>query len=154
MRILGTHLVTLLLLLSATAFAQNAGQRATGTFEIKMTPQKDDNAPEGFGRYTIDKKFQGDLDATSVVWMLSAGTQTKGSGAYVALEKVTGKLKGRSGSFVLQHTGTMQAGKYQLDVVVVPDSGTGDLKGLSGKMKIIIEGDKHNYEFDYDLPTK
>lgn len=128
---------------------------ATGSFEVKSTPQ-----PSGFktedpdlGRTTGEKRFHGDLEATSEVQMLTAGTKTKGSAAYVAIEKVTGVLKGLSGTFILQHTGTMNRGVAQLTVTVVPDSGTGQLAGLSGKMNIIVAADgKHSYDFEYALP--
>jgi hypothetical protein len=86
--------------------------------------------------------------------MLAAGTAVKGSGAYVAIEKVTGTLQGRTGTFVLQHMGTMARNMPQLTINVVPDSGTGDLTGLSGKMTIVIAPDgKHSYGFEYTLPT-
>jgi hypothetical protein len=100
---------------------------------------------------TIDKQFHGDLEATSKGEMLAAGTAVKGSAGYVAMEKVTGTLKGRTGTFVLQHTGTMNRGEPQLSVTVVPDSGTGQLAGLTGKMAINIADGKHSYEFEYTL---
>jgi hypothetical protein len=130
--------------------------RATGTFEVKLTPQAQDDKTEdaNLGRMLIDKQFHGDLEGTSKGQMLSAMTSVKGSAGYVAIEKVTGKLHGRSGTFVLQHTGTMNRGVPQLSVTVVPDSGTGELTGLSGKMNIIIADGKHSYEFDYTLPEK
>jgi hypothetical protein len=126
---------------------------ATGTFEVKLTPQ----APEAgvdasLGRMTIDKQFHGDLEATSNGQILTAGTAVAGSAGYVAMERVSGKLRGRSGSFALQHTGTMAHGAFQLSVTVVPDSGTGELVGIAGAMKIIIDSGKHSYEFDYTLP--
>ena len=129
---------------------------ATGTFEVKLTPLA---APEGadaeLGRMTIDKQFHGDLEGTSKGYMLSsAGTVVKGSGGYVAIERVTGTLKGHSGSFVLQHSGTMNRGTPQLSVSVVPDSGTGQLAGLSGTMTIKIESGKHSYDFEYTLAEK
>ncbi len=87
--------------------------------------------------------------------MLTAGTEVKGSGAYVAIENVTGTLKGHTGSFVLQHSGTMTQGAPQLTITVVPDSGTGQLTGISGKMTITIAPDgKHSYDFEYTLPGK
>jgi hypothetical protein len=102
---------------------------------------------------TIDKQYHGDLEAAGVGQMLTAGTDVKGSGAYVAIEKVTGTLKGHSGSFMLQHSGTMSGGKFQLNIGVVPDSGTGQLAGIAGKMTIIIAADgKHSYDFEYTLP--
>ena len=140
----------------APGAAQKGGtmtSHASGTFEVKMTPQAPDGKPEDapVGRMTIDKQFHGDLEATSKGEMLAAMTSVKGSAGYVAMEKVTGTLKGRTGTFVLQHTGTMNRGEPQLSVTVVPDSGTGQLAGLSGKMTINIADGKHSYEFDYTL---
>lgn len=127
--------------------------RAAGTFDVKLTQQSTDAEDSGttLGRYALEKQFRGDLDATSKGEMLSAGTQTKGSAGYVAQERVTGTLAGRSGSFVLQHTGVMNRGAPGLTITVVPDSGTGGLAGLTGTMNIIIEAGKHSYELDYDL---
>lgn len=127
--------------------------RATGTFEVKLSPQSNDPEQGGstLARLTIDKQFRGDLDGTSKGEMLSAGTQTKGSAGYVAQERVSGTLGGTRGSFVLQHTGVMNRGAPGLTITVVPDSGTGDLAGLSGTMMIIIETGKHSYEFDYEI---
>ncbi|HLW51791.1 MAG TPA: DUF3224 domain-containing protein [Candidatus Angelobacter sp.] len=129
-------------------------QHAAGTFEVKMAPQKPDNEvaqAANIGRFSSDKVFHGDLEATSKGEMLAAG-DPKVSAGYVAMERVTGSLKGRKGSFVLQHSGTMTRGVPALSITVVPDSGTEELKGLSGKMKIIIAADgKHSYEFDYSL---
>ena len=123
---------------------------ATGTFEVKLTPQATDDP--ALGRLTIDKQFHGDLEGTSKGQMLTAMTDIKGSAGYVAIERVTGTLSGRAGTFALQHTGTMTRGAQQLSVTVVPDSGTGALAGLVGKMSIQIEGGKHSYEFEYSLP--
>ena len=126
---------------------------ASGSFEVKLNPLEVYNKSEGsnLARMSIDKQFQGDLTATSKGEMLSAMTDTKGSAGYVAIEKVTGTLHGRSGSFVLQHNATMTRGAPYLNIVVVPDSGTGELVGLTGKMLIIITDGKHSYEFDYAL---
>jgi predicted flavoprotein YhiN len=115
-------------------------------------------APDGkfedatLGRMTIDKQFHADLEATSLGQMLTAGTDVKGSAGYVAIERVTGTLHGRSGSFVLQHSGTMTRGALQLTITVVPDSGTAQLAGLTGKMAIKIADGKHSYDFEYTLP--
>lgn len=130
--------------------------RATGTFDVKVAPlepyNKDDKA---VGRLSLDKQFHGDLEGTSKGEMLAFGTGAPGtSGGYVAIEKVTGKLAGRSGTFVLQHNTTMTKGKSDMNIFVVPDSGTGELAGISGKMQIIIEGGKHSYVFEYALPEK
>lgn len=128
-------------------------RRASGTFEVKMTPQaSEDKADPGLTRMSIDKQFYGDLAATSKGQMLAAGSGAKGSSAgYVALERVSGTLDGHSGTFVLQHSGTMTRGTPELSVTVVPDSGTGQLVGLSGKMIINIADGKHSYDFDYTL---
>jgi hypothetical protein len=128
---------------------------ARGPFEVKLAPQKADNAQaegSGHGRMSIDKRFEGDLEATSQGEMLSFMSSTKGSAGYVAIERVTGSLGGRQGSFMLQHSGTMNRGAPELSITVVPDSGTGELTGLSGSMKIVITPDgKHSYEMTYSL---
>jgi len=124
--------------------------KATGTFEVKLTPATQDPAEaEVLGRRSIDKKFSGDLEATSRGVMLAAGTATKGSAGYVAIERVTGSLHGKSGTFVLQHFGIMNRGVGELTVRVVPDSGTDDLIGLAGTMTINIVDGKHLYELEY-----
>jgi hypothetical protein len=125
--------------------------RASGTFEVKLNPLETYHKTTGasLGRLSIDKQFHGDLDAVSQGEMLSAMGAVKGSAGYVAIERVSGTLSGRSGSFVFQHSGTMTRGTPQLSVSVVPDSGTGELTGLSGSMAIIIADGRHSYEFDY-----
>ena len=123
---------------------------AKGSFDVKTLPQPPVQGGGPFGLLVLDKHFHGDLDGPSAGVMIAGGV-AKGSGAYGALEQVTGTLHGRSGSFMLLHRGTMQGSSYQLTVDVVPDSGTGELAGLSGSMKIIIEGKNHSYEFDYRL---
>jgi len=128
---------------------------ASGSFEVKLIPIKDEGDDAGLGKMSIDKQYHGDLEATGKGIMLSsAATVVKGSGGYVAMERVTGTLKGRSGSFVLQHSGTMTRGTPQLSVTVVPDSGTGQLEGLTGTMNIKIDEGKHSYEFEYSLPQR
>ncbi len=127
---------------------------AIGTFEVKLTPQPDAGVADGLGRMSIDKQFHGDLEGTSKGQMLSAMGTVKGSAGYVAMEQVTGTLKGRTGSFVLQHSGTMRRGEPQLSVTVVPDSGTGELADLAGTFTITIDAGKHSYDFDYSLPAK
>jgi len=127
---------------------------ATGTFEVKLAPQPTDANADGpfLGRMSIDKQFHGDLEGTSRGEMLAAGTSVEGSAGYVAMERVSGTLHGRTGTFVLQHSGTMNRGAPRLTVNVVPDSGTGQLVGLTGTMNIIIADGKHSYELDYSLP--
>ena len=129
--------------------------RASGTFEVRLSPQVDGAAGgAGVGRMLIDKRFAGDLEATSKGQMLAVRTPTEGSAGYVAMELVTGKLSGRTGTFVLQHTGTMERGAQQHSVTVVPDSGTGELVGLAGRMEIVISEGKHSYHFDYTLGAR
>lgn len=127
---------------------------ATGTFEVKTIPQPPEDAAGGaaIGRLLLDKQFHGELEAKSVGVMLGARTPVQGSAGYVAQEVVTGVLNGRKGSFVLQHYGVMNKGSLEQIVTVVPDSGTDQLTGLSGKMTIIVENGAHNYRLDYTVP--
>lgn len=164
----GAALVVSAVLLAGGAFAPIAGsqpaqagsrkegtmtERATGTFEVKLTPQAPDDKVKdaAVGRMTIDKQFQGDLSGTSRGQMLAARTAVQDSAGYVAIEQIAGTLRGRSGTFVLQHSGTMSRGAQSLSITVVPDSGTGGLAGLSGKMSIAIDGGKHSYVFEYSI---
>ncbi len=130
-------------------------EHARGTFEVKMTPQApDDKSVDAtLGRLLLDKQFHGDLEALSKGQMLTAGTAVQGSAGYVAIERVSGTLQGRRGTFALQHTGTMTRGEPQLSITVVPDSGTDQLAGLAGKMTINIADGKHSYDFEYTLVT-
>jgi hypothetical protein len=124
---------------------------ARGPFDVKMTPHPGLEPP--LAQMVLEKRYRGDLDAEGRGVMLSAGTDVAGSAGYVAIESVTGMLGGRSGGFVLQHTGTMNRGEPSLSITVVPDSGTGELAGLSGRLGIDIrEGGAHFYDFDYALP--
>lgn len=125
---------------------------ARGTFDVQLKPQPLAHGEDATrGRLSIDKQFHGDIEGTSVGEMLSAGTAVPDSAGYVALERVSGTLHGRSGSFVLQHSGTMTRGEGQLSIGVVPDSGTGELAGLAGSMRLNISGGEHAYEFEYTL---
>jgi Protein of unknown function (DUF3224) len=128
-------------------------QVARGTFIVKLTPgpATDDPAVADLGRMTIDKLFHGDIEGTSKGEMLTAGTATKGSAGYVAMERVTGSLQGRKGSFILQHTATMSRGVPWLSISVVPDSGTGQLLGITGTLSILIENGEHSYVFEYTI---
>jgi Protein of unknown function (DUF3224) len=130
-------------------------QRAAGPFDVKVTPQKPDTQiarAANLGRLTVDKRFHGDLEGIGKGEMLATQTDTPGSAGYVAMERVTGKLKGRSGSFVLQHSGTMTRGAPVSTIGVVPDSGTGELRGLSGTMTVTVAADgAHSYSFEFRL---
>ena len=130
--------------------------QSTGTFTVKMTPQtwSENSVDHRLGRFLIDKQYHGDLEATGEGQMLAAGDGKPGSsGVYVAIERVTGSLHGRKGSFVLYHTGIMNKGLPTLTIAVAPDSGAGELTGLGGTMNIIIADGKHSYEFAYTLAT-
>jgi Protein of unknown function (DUF3224) len=125
---------------------------ASGTFEVKLTPQDDKSDDKSMGRMTSVKQWHGDLEGTSNGQMLTGGDVTRGSAGYVAIEKFTGALKGRKGTFMLQHSGTMTRGIGDLTITVVPDSGTEELKGITGQLTIKIESGKHFYNFEYSLP--
>lgn len=124
---------------------------ARGTFDVKTIPQPADDPSVAIGRLLLDKQFHGDLDAASKGQMLAVRTAVANSAGYVAMEQVSGTLLGRTGTFALQHSGTMNRGEQELLITVVPDSGTGELEGLSGTMTIIIEGGKHEYDFEFEL---
>ena len=128
-------------------------QRATGSFDVKVVPQKPDTQiarAANLARLTIDKRFHGDLEGISKGEMLAMQSEVKGSAGYVALERVTATLKGKSGSFVLQHSGTMTRGASATTITVVPDSGAGELRGIAGEMSITVAADGgHTYKFDF-----
>jgi hypothetical protein len=130
-------------------------RRAEGTFDVKTTPIAANDATMGtlIGRYSLVKQYHGDLDAASKGEMLGAGEPSSGNAGYVAIEQVTGTLNGHTGSFALQHIGTMEGGSYKLSVAVVPGSGTAQLTGIAGTLTIVIASGKHSYVFDYSLPT-
>jgi hypothetical protein len=149
----------LVLFVVASAAAENPKENAltehvTGTFEVKVVPESiAGKAPvPGMMQMSIDKTFHGDLDGTSKGSMLTAGDPKAGEAGYVALEVVTGTLKGRAGSFALMQRATMSGGGQAMEVSVVPGSGTGALKGIAGTFVIRIESGKHTYDFDYTLP--
>jgi len=127
--------------------------QAKGTFEIKMTAEPPYSTDDGItlGRVSFAKQFAGDLTGTSEVQMLAARTPIPSSAGYVAIERVVGTLAGRSGTFVMQHSGRMQRGTQTLTITVVPDSGTGELAGLDGTFAIDVVEGKHHYSFDYTL---
>ena len=127
--------------------------KASGTFEVDLKPQAlaDGEADAALGRLSIVKQFHGDLEGTSKGEMLSARTSVEDSAGYVAIEKVTGTLRGRQGTFVLQHSSTMTRGEGEQNITVVPDSGTGELAGLKGRMTIEVSGGEHRYVLEYNL---
>lgn len=135
----------------APALPYTSAMNAKGTFELTMTAEPPYSVIEGvsLGRVAFEKQFAGPLEATSHVEMIGARTPVDGSAGYVAVERVTGSLEGKSGTFVLMHTGVMTRGARALVVSVVPDSATGELKGLSGTMDIQIVDGKHTYDFAY-----
>ena len=130
-----------------------AAKIAKGTFDVKITPLpvEANVGDPAIGRLSMVKQFEGEMKGTSKGQMLGIGTEVEGSGGYVAAERFIGTLGGRKGAFSLQHTGTMQGGKFEMNVAIVPDSGTDGLAGISGKMKIILEKGKHFYELEYSL---
>lgn len=152
----------LVLVLTASVMAQAPANsrkedavtnHATGPFDVTVTRQDDKSDDSNLGRFMLDKQYRGELQGTGKGQMLTAGTAVKGSGAYVAIEKFTGTLNGHAGTFVLQHSGTMTQNTPQLTITIVPDSGTDELKGIKGTMKINIASDgKHSYDLEYTLP--
>ena len=124
---------------------------ASGTFEVKLVPQDDKSEDATMGRMTIDKQFHGDLEGVSRGQMLTALTSVESSAGYVAIERVTGSLDGRMGSFTLQHSSVIRRGEPQQNIIVAPDSGTGQLAGLSGRMTIKIADGNHSYDFEYTI---
>ena len=130
-------------------------RHAKGEFDVKVTPLALDGPAEDpkLGRLAIEKTFHGPLAATGRGQMLTADSEVQGSGVYVAVERVTGTLDGRKGSFALHHRGVMTRGQPALSVQVAPDSGTGELAGITGTLHIIIEGGKHFYDLEYELPA-
>lgn len=135
--------------------APHAPRTARGTFQVTIVPQPADAHADGaaMGRMTLDKRFSGELEGTGVGQMLTGMGGVKGSAAYSAIERVTGTLHGRRGTFLLQHTGVMTRGAQSLRITIVPDSGTDELAGITGEMAIIIEGSAHSYVLTYELPA-
>lgn len=125
---------------------------AHGTFSVDTRPFSLPAPAEGLGRFSLDKQLHGDFEGTGKGEMLTAGDPKTGAAGYVAIERVTGTLGGKNGSFALQHSGTMDAEGVKLTVTVVPGSGTGELKGIAGTFTIHNQGGNHSYDFDYTLP--
>ncbi|MET3929335.1 DUF3224 domain-containing protein [Lysobacter soli] len=124
-----------------------------GEFDVKRNPEGGFDLGGGAvaGHFRFDKQFHGALDATGIVHMLAVGTQVDGSAAYVAVERIDGSLDGLRGAFLTQHNGTLDRGVPTLSLTVVPDSATGELEGLRGRMQIDIVEGKHYYTFDYEI---
>jgi predicted DNA-binding protein (MmcQ/YjbR family) len=129
---------------------------ASGSFQVEMKPQREPLAAQGvsLGRLALNKRFEGDMVGVGVGEMLTAMTATQGSAGYVAIERFTGTVHGREGSFVFQHSGSMARGTQSLSIAVVPDSGSGELLGLAGRFTLRIEQGRHYYTFEYTLPTR
>jgi hypothetical protein len=142
-------------LLPALAIAQQKESPrmhvAHGTFTVKVAPLNPAPA-EGLGRFSIDKEIHGDLEATTKGEMFSGGDPKAGVAGYVAIEVVTGTLAGKQGSFALQHFATMDSSGPKMNIIIVPGSGTGELKGIAGTFTIKIEGGQHSYDLEYTLP--
>jgi len=141
---------------SADAKEKTLSGHATGAFAVKTSPLtlSEQSTDPKLGRMSIEKQYHGELEATAKGEMLTAQSERKDSGVYVAVERVSGTLNGKKGSFAMHHTGVMNRAQPELKISVVPDSGTDDLQGLSGTMHIRIESGKHFYDFDYSLPAK
>jgi Protein of unknown function (DUF3224) len=127
---------------------------AQGSFEVKVAPLPPDEAiaATSIARYSLDKIYRGDLEGASAGEMMGAGNPATGKAGYVAVEQFTGALHGKSGSFALQHSSTMDDGRYDMNIRVAPGSGTGQLEGIAGTLTIIIAAGSHSYTFDYTLP--
>jgi hypothetical protein len=136
----------------ATKATTATTNHATGPFEVKLTPLADKSLETSLGRMTAEKEWHGDVEGTSTAQMLTGGDVKTGSAGYVAMEKFTGSVKGRKGTFILQHSAIMTKGKGDLTITIVPDSGTDELKGIAGKLTIKIENGKHFYDLEYNLP--
>lgn len=124
---------------------------AHGTFSVKVAPLTSSPA-EGISRYSLDKQIHGDLEGTSKGEMMGAGDPKAGVAGYVAIEMITGTLAGKHGSFALQHSSTMDQKGPKMNIIVVPGSGTGELKGIAGTFTITIAGGQHSYDLEYVLP--
>ena len=147
--------LVIVIVFSTCAIAQQ-GERsimhhARGTFIVEVKPLTPSPAP-GISRFSINKQVRGDLEGTTKGEMFSGGDPKSGVAGYVAIEVVTGTLAGKSGSFALQHSATMDQNGPKMTVLVVPGSGTGELQGISGTFLILVENGKHSYDLEYSLP--
>ena len=154
LRVTGT-ILTLAMLIPAIALAQKETlmtHHARGVFTVNVQPLTPAPA-EGLSRFSIDKQIHGDLEATTKGEMFSGGDPKQGEAGYVAIELVTGTLAGKQGSFALQHTATMDRTGSRMSVVIIPGSGTAELKGIAGTFNIQIENGRHSYDLEYTLPA-
>lgn len=129
-------------------------RHATGTFTVKMHPPSAPPDADAFLHLQLDKQFEGGMVGSSKVEMLASNAGDKPSGGYVALERFTGTLDGRRGTFVMQHSGTMTPAGSSINIVVTPGSGTGELVDIEGRLTIRIEGKQHFYDLEYNLPRQ
>ncbi|MCC5981067.1 MAG: DUF3224 domain-containing protein [Oceanicaulis sp.] len=150
-----TGVTAALCLLAPAALAEDAAMTshtATGTFTVQLTPQGEPG-PGAHTRYVITKAFHGDFEGTAAGEMLGLFDAQAGSGAYVLIERLEGRLEGREGAFSLVHRGVMDAGAQSLSITIVPGSGTGDLSGIAGEFLLDIVEGVHNYTLEYTLPS-
>ncbi|MEM7708136.1 MAG: DUF3224 domain-containing protein [Pseudomonadota bacterium] len=149
-------LLMISIVLSSAAFAGEKTNmtQATGTFDVSMTPASEaaEEAGVTLGQFSLTKTFTGDMVGNASGQMLTATSAVKGSAGYVAIERFSGTVHGKNGTFVLQHTGTMQGQSQALTITIVPDSGTGELAGISGTFKLQIDEGTHHYTLEYSLP--
>lgn len=143
----------------AAAVAPAPERHAAGTFQVVMTPEGQQPVPAGgvpVGRMALRKTFAGGLAGTAIGTMLAAGTPAPGqAAAYVAIDQFAGTLDGRAGGFMLVHRGTMgKDGNGDLQVEIAPDSGTGALAGIAGRLAITVTGGIHHYDLAYTLPAR
>jgi hypothetical protein len=157
-RLAGVALASSLVILTIAGATEPAKEKtmlhARGEFEVNVTPVPLGGPTEdaALSRYTLSKTLTGDFTGEAKGQMLAGTGTVPTSGVYVAIERLTGTLAGREGSFLLFHRGVMAGGKQEMLVEVVPDSGSGALAGIRGTFRIVLEGKKHLYEFEYELP--
>lgn len=149
-RLLDTTVLFIALMVGVQSHAaeESSSQSASGSFAVELKPQKDESAPAG--RMIISKKYSGDLAGSGVGQMLSKRA-SGGVAVYMALEEFSGTLNGRKGGFTLVHNGKMSGEGRSLDIRIVEGSGTGELKNISGDLKVIQKGGAHRYELVYEL---
>ncbi|ENZ81653.1 MULTISPECIES: DUF3224 domain-containing protein [Caulobacter] len=133
--------------------AEPASRHAKGSFDVSTKPVEQDKGDGStLGRFSLDKTYHGALEASGRGQMLTVGTEIPGSAVYVATERVVGNLDGKAGSFALVHRGSMRGKDLSLIIDIVPDSGSGALKGIAGRLAITVVDGKHQYDLEYTLP--